>query len=92
MLGILTMQYCSVVAREAVETYKKAFRSRPIGTGPFRLKNWLENQSLFLEKNPNYFGSKEGNKLPFLDAVRVSFMPDRKTAFSGTPQRKSRYD
>lgn len=82
ILGILTMQYCSVVPREAVETYGKEFRSNPVGTGPFQYKNWLENQSLFLTKNENYFEKNgAGAPLPNLDAVRVNFIGDRKTAY-----------
>lgn len=81
MLGILTMQYCSVVPQEAVEKYGRAFRGNPVGTGPFQLKNWMENQSLFLTKNDNYFESEGDKKLPYLDAVRVSFIADRKTAY-----------
>jgi peptide/nickel transport system substrate-binding protein len=81
ILGILTMQYCSVVPKEAIEKYGKEFRSNPVGTGPFKFKNWLENQALFLAKNKNYF-EKEGDKqLPYLDAVRVNFIGDRKTAY-----------
>jgi len=82
MLGILTMQYCSVVPKEVVDFHGKAFRNNPIGTGPFKLKKWLEGQVLFLEKNEQYFAKDEDEqKLPKLDAVRVSFMPDRKTAY-----------
>jgi peptide/nickel transport system substrate-binding protein len=81
MLGILTMQYCSVVPKEAVEKYGREFRSHPVGTGPFKFKNWLENQSLFLVKNENYFETESGQKLPYLDAVRISFIADRKTAY-----------
>ncbi len=81
MLGILTMQYCSVVPIEAVEKYGREFRGHPVGTGPFKLKNWLENQSLFLVKNENYFETEAGQKLPYLDAVRISFIADRKTAY-----------
>ena len=82
MLGILTMQYCSVVPREGVEFYKKDFRKNPVGTGAFRFKKWLENQGLFLLKNDNFWDKDEkGTRLPYLDGVRVSFMPDRKTAY-----------
>ena len=81
MLGILTMQYCSVVAKEAVEKYGREFRSHPVGTGPFKFKNWIENQSLFLAKNENYFEIENGQRLPFIDAVRISFIADRKTAY-----------
>jgi peptide/nickel transport system substrate-binding protein len=77
MLGILSMQYCSVVPEEAINFYGKKFRANPVGTGPFKFKKWLENQALFLIKNENYF--QEG--YPKLDGVRTSFMTDRKTAY-----------
>jgi oligopeptide transport system substrate-binding protein len=82
MLGILTMQYCSVVPREAVDFYKKDFRKNPVGTGAFMFKKWLENQGLFLLKNPNFWEKdSSGVQLPYLDGVRTTFMPDRKTAY-----------
>ncbi len=80
MLGILTMQYCAVVAKEAVVHYGADFRKHPIGTGPFRLKKWLEDQALFLERNEDYFETERGNALPYVEGVRVNFIPDRKTA------------
>ena len=82
MLGILTMQYCSIVPKEAIDYYQKDFRKNPVGTGPFRFKKWLENQGLFMIKNENYWDFDEnGTRLPYLDGVRVAFMPDRKTAY-----------
>lgn len=82
MLGILTMQYCSVVPQEAVNFYGKEFRKNPVGCGAFRFKKWLENQGLFLVKNENYFlFDEQGVRLPYLDGVRTSFMTDRKTAY-----------
>ncbi len=81
MLGILTMQYCSVVPKEAIEFYGKTFRANPVGTGAFKFKKWLENQSMFLIKNDNYFEKLNGEQLPFLDGVRISFIGDRKTAY-----------
>ncbi len=77
MLGILSMQYCSIVPKEALEKYGKAFRARPVGTGAFKLTKWLENQALLLAKNENYF--EKG--LPKTDAIRVNFMSDRNTAY-----------
>lgn len=82
MLGILTMQYCSIVPKEAIDHYQKDFRKNPVGTGPFRFKKWLENQGLFLTKNENFWElDAQGTRLPYLDGVRVYFMPDRKTAY-----------
>lgn len=82
MLQILTMQYASIVPREATEFYGREFRRHPVGTGPFRFKIWAENHGLVLLKNPDYFEfDSAGNHLPYLDAVKVTFIADRKTAF-----------
>lgn len=80
-LGILTMQYCSVIPHESIETFGTEFRKNPVGTGPFYLKNWEENIKLVLRKNENYFEFHDDNKLPYLDAVSISFLVDKMTAF-----------
>ncbi len=81
-LGILTMPYAYVVPHEAVEKYGKDFREHPVGTGPFRFKLWDEGNVLLFERNPTYWRrDRQGRPLPYLDAVAVSFLPDRKTEF-----------
>jgi peptide/nickel transport system substrate-binding protein len=81
-LGILTMPYAYVVPHEAVEKYGKDFREHPVGTGPFRFKLWDEGNVLLYERNPSYWrADRQGRPLPYLDAVAVSFLPDRKTEF-----------
>ncbi len=82
MLQILTMQYASIVPREVCEFWGRDFRRHPVGTGPFRFKVWAENQALVLLKNEHYFErDSAGTRLPYLDAVKTSFIGDRKTAF-----------
>lgn len=73
-LGLLTMEYCSVLPQEAVDYYANKFRSHPVGTGPFKFKRWIESQGLFLLRNKNYY-SNDVNKN--LDGVRTSFITDR---------------
>jgi len=81
-LGILAMQYCDVVPHEAVTFYGDAFRKHPVGTGPFFLKNWVEGVKMVLQKNPDYFErDSTGHRLPYLDAVAISFLRDKMTAF-----------
>jgi len=81
-LGILTMQYCDVVPHEAVTFYGNSFRRHPVGTGPFFLKNWVEGVKMVLQKNPDYFErDSTGHRLPYLDAVAISFLRDKMTAF-----------
>lgn len=80
-LNILTTQYCMVVPHEVVDHYGKDFRSHPVGTGPFRFKYWKEDEILVLLKNEKYW-EKDGNvRLPYLDAVKVTFISDKQSAF-----------
>lgn len=82
ILGLLSMQYCSIVPKEAVTLYGKDFRSHPCGTGPFRFKSWEEGQALILLKNEHYFEKdSSGRPLPYLDAIKVSFFDDKATEF-----------
>jgi oligopeptide transport system substrate-binding protein len=81
-MSLLTSQYCSVVPKEVVEHYGKDFRSHPIGTGPFKFKYWKESEILVLLKNENYWEKDSiGNKLPYLDAVKASFISDKQSGF-----------
>ncbi|WP_346237872.1 ABC transporter substrate-binding protein [Niabella insulamsoli] len=82
MLGILSMQYCSVVAPEAVEMYRQNFRRHPVGSGPFKFVAWEEGQALIFSKHKNYFERDSmGNRLPYLDGIKISFKDSRATEF-----------
>jgi len=90
-LGMLSMAFCAVVPKEVVDFHGAEFRAHPIGTGPFRMNFWMEGLSLALVKNEDYFQQDEqGNPLPYLDAVSVSFVPDKSTMFLDFL--KGRYD
>ncbi|MDG5492132.1 ABC transporter substrate-binding protein [Psychroserpens sp. SPM9] len=81
-LGLLTMKYCSVVPKEIVNHYNSDFRSHPIGTGPFQFKRWEENLKLVFRKNHDYFEhDANGNDLPYLEAVAITFLPDKQSEF-----------
>lgn len=82
ILGILSMQYCSVIPKEAIEKYKTDFRRHPVGTGPFQIVAWEEGQALILKKNEHYFEhDAAGNNLPYLDGIKVSFYDSKATEF-----------
>ena len=81
-LGLLTMKYCSVVPKEVVEHYGTDFRANPIGTGPFKFKRWEENIKLVFRKHNNYFETDTtGKALPYLEAVAITFLPDKQSEF-----------
>ena len=78
-LSRLALPWANVYPKEAVETYGAEMRIKTVGTGPFKVKTLKENQVVFLEKNPNYWGKDEfGNQLPYLDLVKISFITDNK--------------
>ena len=78
-LGLLSMQYCSVVPREIVESTD--FHSNPIGTGPFKFQLWQKGEKLIFRKNQNYFEYQNEKRLPFLDGVSITFLRDKQAAF-----------
>ena len=82
ILGILSMQYCSIIPKEAVEKYGNDFRRHPVGTGPFSFVAWEEGQALILKKNEHYFEKDDkGNPIPYLDGIKISFYDSKATEF-----------
>ena len=81
-LGILTMKYCSVVSPEAVAMYGDEFRTHPVGTGPFVYHFWVEGEVLAMLQNPDYYlKDEQGNNLPYLQGISVSFNKDLSGVF-----------
>lgn len=81
-LPILAMPYCSVVPEAVVEHPEAGFASHPIGTGPFVFKLWSADEKLVMLKNNAYFEMDEvGERLPYLDAVAITFIKDKQSEF-----------
>ncbi len=81
-LSILAMPYCSVVPGEVVEHPEADFANHPVGTGPFVCKLWSADEKLILLRNNQYFETDmEGVRLPYLDAVSISFIKDKQSEF-----------
>lgn len=79
-LNILATQGGYVFAKEAFEKYGQDIRINAVGSGPFQLDAIKEGEVVVLKKNPNYYGiDKNGNKLPYLDGVKYSFIREKKT-------------
>ena len=68
--------------------YGTDFRKNPVGTGPFKFKMWKEGVKLVLVKNPNYFEFDHENRLPYLDAIAITFLADKQSAFLEFVKRK----
>jgi peptide/nickel transport system substrate-binding protein len=53
------------------------FARNPVGTGPFKFKQWIADDRLILERNPDYFEmGADGKPLPYLDSFVSRFQPD----------------
>lgn len=71
---------CFIYPREAEEKYGQDMRIKAVGTGPFYISNVEEEVAIILKKNEHYHGLDEfGNKLPYLDAVSIQFIKDKKS-------------
>jgi ABC-type transport system substrate-binding protein len=51
---VLAMPPTAAVAREVVEMYGEDFHAHPVGTGPYRLKDWVRGSRVVLEANPEF--------------------------------------
>ena len=78
--SLLTMPYCSVV--DSVAANSGTLATEAGGSGPFKFHKWHYGEKLILHKNENYWRrDKEGQSLPYLDGISVSFLPDQQSAF-----------
>ena len=78
-LAHLGLTFGKVYPKEAVDKYGSEMRLHCVGTGPFKIKTIVDNQVVFLSRNEKYWGVDEyGNKLPLLDAIKVTFIKEKK--------------
>lgn len=72
LLENLSVFPASIVSKKLVEEQGEDHWKNPVGTGPFKLKEWVPGQFIELEKNENYW--EEGK--PYLDGVRFDYIAD----------------
>jgi peptide/nickel transport system substrate-binding protein len=63
----LTMPFAAAVPAEEVEHWGEDFARHPVGTGPFRLQEWVAGQRLLVVRNEAYFLPK----VPRLQGVEL---------------------
>lgn len=57
-----------------------AYNEKPLGTGPFRVKEFRRGQYVVLERNPFYWRrDAKGVQLPYLDGMIFKIIPDSNT-------------
>lgn len=75
-LTVLSMNNFNVVPKEEIEK-NSYFLKSPVGTGPFKVDRWEENDKIVLLANDNYF---EGR--PYLDTL-IFYIPSHFTLDDG---------
>jgi peptide/nickel transport system substrate-binding protein len=77
--------YFRVVPHEVVEKYgNMGDWERSVGTGPYILKDYITGSVAELVRNPSYWrtdpvGPGQGNKLPYIDTIRMIVIEDTST-------------
>ena len=61
---------------EGQDITKSPLARKPVGTGPYRFKEWVAGQKIVLEANPEYF---EGR--PYIDRYIYRIIPDSSTMY-----------
>ena len=65
-LNVLALNFASAVPKEVVEAEGADFGKKPVGSGGFKLDEWVSGQRLVFSRNPDYFRDR-----PNLDGFKV---------------------
>ena len=95
LLSDLTTINTAAMAREVVEAYGDASgwaMANPVGSGPYRLKEWRRGQRIVLEANPGFrdqtypesadpadkalLATMRGKKIPMIGRIEISIMEE----------------
>jgi peptide/nickel transport system substrate-binding protein len=70
-LANLAMGFTGIVSPTAARKHGEDFFKNPVGTGPFRFVEWVKDDRIVLERNPDYWGAKA-----YLDRVVFRSIPE----------------
>ena len=71
ILGAVTMLYAGIISPKAVETFGDDYGRHPVGTGPFKFKEWKTKEQITLVRNDQYWGKKA-----YLDEAVFKVIPE----------------
>jgi ABC-type transport system substrate-binding protein len=53
---VMALANFAAVAREVIEAYGEDSNAHPVGTGPYKLREWVRSNKIVLEANPDFRG------------------------------------
>jgi peptide/nickel transport system substrate-binding protein len=67
-------------ALEGRDLNTDAYNEKPLGTGPFMVKEFKRGQYVLTERNPNYWRKDDnGERLPYIERIVFKIIPDSNT-------------
>lgn len=78
----LASPYAVVYPREAVQLSGKDFLNKPIGSGPFVLRDWIPRYGAKFSKTPQWRGQEDpygGSPLPHLEKLQFTYVAESST-------------
>ncbi|MBD5778484.1 ABC transporter substrate-binding protein [Pelagicoccus sp. NFK12] len=74
MLRSLAVFPAWLISPRSLDTYGSEIQRNPVGTGPYRFKEWRRNEAIILERNPDYWGES-----PAFERLVLKVVPDNTT-------------
>ncbi|EDY81014.1 Bacterial extracellular solute-binding protein, family 5 [Verrucomicrobiia bacterium DG1235] len=74
MLRSLAIFPAWIISPKALDTYGSAMQRHPVGTGPYRFKEWRPNEAIILDRNPDYWA-----EAPAFERLILKVVPDNTT-------------
>ena len=71
------MYFTGIPSMQAIQYSRDTYDTRPVGTGPCKLKEWHRGQFLLFEANPDWWGLIDPKfSFPDFETVRFLFRPE----------------
>ncbi len=75
----LRISFLSILSPAAMARMGADYSQNPVGTGPFRFKQWIPNDRIVYERNPDYAWGPAHYKnrgAPYVDQLVIRIIPD----------------
>ncbi len=82
LLSFAPLEFMGMLSKTAMDTLgEEQFGNHPVGTGPMKMKEWVRDQRIVLEKFPGHWEKgDDGQPLPYLDGYHARVILDMSVA------------